>query len=45
MKHNQDFGGSLNDIETMKQAGISKKTFTNTKQITDGAELKIHRDM
>lgn len=26
-KHNQDFGGSLNDIETMKQAGISKKTF------------------
>lgn len=27
MKHNQDFGGSLNDIETMKQAGISKKTF------------------
>lgn len=27
MKHNHDFGGSLNDIETMKQAGISKKTF------------------
>lgn len=27
MRHNQDFGGSLNDIETMKQAGISKKTF------------------
>ena len=27
MKHNQDFGGFLNDIETMKQAGISKKTF------------------
>lgn len=27
MRHNQDFGGSLNDMETMKQAGISKKTF------------------
>ena len=27
MKHNNDFGGSLTDIETMKQAGISKKTF------------------
>ena len=27
LKHNRDFGGSLNDIETMKQAGISKKTF------------------
>ena len=27
VKHNKDFGGSLNDIETMKQAGISKKTF------------------
>lgn len=27
LKHNKDFGGSLNDIETMKQAGLSRNTY------------------
>lgn len=26
-KHNKAFGGSLNDTETIKQTGISRKTF------------------
>lgn len=26
-KHNKDFGGSLNDAETIRQAGISRKSF------------------
>lgn len=27
LKHNKSFGGSLNDAETIKQTGISRKTF------------------
>lgn len=27
LKHNKAFGGSLNDIETIRQAGITRKTF------------------
>ena len=27
LKHNKTFGGSLNDAETIKLAGISRKTF------------------
>ena len=27
LKHNKAFGGSLNDVETIQQTGISKKTF------------------
>ena len=38
IKHNKDFGGSLNDIETIKQAGISKKTFYKyKKQLKNGS--------
>lgn len=29
LKHNKAFGGSLNDIETIRQAGITRKTFYN----------------
>ena len=32
LKHNKDFGGSLNDIETMKQAGVSRKSFYKYKK-------------
>lgn len=31
-KHNQAFGGSLNDSETIKQAGVSRKTFYKYKK-------------
>lgn len=31
-KHNKSFGGSLNDIETIRQAGISRKTFYKYKK-------------
>ena len=32
LKHNVSFGGSLNDTETIKQAGISRKTFYKYKR-------------
>lgn len=32
LKHNKDFGGSLTDIETIKQAGISRKSFYKYKR-------------
>lgn len=32
LKHNKAFGGSLNDIETIRQAGISRKTFYKYKK-------------
>ena len=32
LKHNKDFGGSLNDMETMKQAGVSRKSFYKYKK-------------
>lgn len=32
MKHNKAFGGSLNDIETIRQAGITRKTFYKYKK-------------
>ena len=32
LKHNKTFGGSLNDIETIRQAGISRKTFYKNKK-------------
>ena len=32
LKHNQTFGGSLNDVETIQQTGISKKTFYKYKK-------------
>ncbi len=32
MKHNKSFGGSLNDIETIRQAGITRKTFYKYKK-------------
>ncbi len=32
LKHNKDFGGSLNDIETMKLAGVSRKSFYKYKR-------------
>jgi DNA invertase Pin-like site-specific DNA recombinase len=31
-RHNKSFGGSLNDAETMKQAGISRKSFYKYKK-------------
>lgn len=31
-RHNKDFGGSLTDAETMKQAGISRKSFYKYKK-------------
>ena len=31
-KHNKSFGGSLSDAETMKQAGISRKSFYKYKK-------------
>lgn len=31
-KHNKSFGGSLTDVETMKQAGISRKSFYKYKK-------------
>lgn len=31
-KHNKSFGGSLNDIETIKQCGISRKSFYKYKK-------------
>lgn len=31
-KHNKSFGGSLNDKETIKQAGISRKSFYKYKK-------------
>lgn len=31
-KHNKSFGGSLNDLETIRQAGISRKTFYKYKR-------------
>lgn len=31
-KHNKAFGGSLNDAETIRQTGISKKTFYKYKK-------------
>lgn len=31
-KHNKSFGGSLNDAETIRQAGISRKTFYKYKK-------------
>ena len=39
LKHNIDFGGSLNDVETIKQAGISKKSFYKYKR-----ELKLDKN-
>lgn len=27
LKHNKEFGGSLNDMETIRQAGVSRKSF------------------
>ena len=32
LKHNKTFGGSLNDIETIRQTGISRKTFYKYKK-------------
>ena len=32
LKHNKAFGGSLNDIETIRQAGITRKTFYKYKK-------------
>lgn len=32
LKHNVSFGGSLNDTETIKQAGISRKSFYKYKK-------------
>ena len=32
LKHNKTFGGSLNDVETIQQTGISKKTFYKYKK-------------
>ncbi len=32
LKHNVSFGGSLNDAETIKQAGISRKSFYKYKK-------------
>ena len=32
LKHNKAFGGSLNDVETIQQTGISKKTFYKYKK-------------
>ena len=32
LKHNKAFGGSLNDVETIQQTGISKKTFHKYKK-------------
>ena len=32
LKHNKSFGGSLNDIETIRQAGITRKTFYKYKK-------------
>lgn len=38
LRHNKDFGGSLSDAETMKQAGISRKSFYKyKKQLREGA--------
>ena len=31
-KHNKAFGGSLNDMETMKQAGVSRKSYYKYKR-------------
>ena len=31
-KHNKSFGGSLNDSETIKQAGVSRKRFYKYKR-------------
>jgi ACT domain-containing protein len=31
-RHNKSFGGSLSDDETIKQAGISRKTFYKYKK-------------
>lgn len=31
-KHNKSFGGSLNDVETIRQAGVSRKTFYKYKR-------------
>lgn len=31
-KHNKTFGGSLTDAETMKQAGVSRKSFYKYKR-------------
>ena len=32
LKHNKAFGGSLNDLETITQAGITRKTFYKYKK-------------
>ena len=32
LKHNKTFGGSLNDLETITQAGITRKTFYKYKK-------------
>ena len=32
LKHNKTFGGSLNDLETITQAGITRKTFHKYKK-------------
>ena len=32
LRHNKSFGGSLTDEETMKQAGISRKSFYKYKR-------------
>ena len=31
-RHNKSFGGSLTDMETMRQAGISRKSFYKYKR-------------
>lgn len=32
LKHNRDFGGSLTDVETIRQAGVSRKSFYKYKR-------------
>lgn len=39
-KHNKDFGGSLNDAETMKQAGISRKSLYKYKRELKNTEVR-----
>ena len=41
LKHNKAFGGSLNDVETIQQTGISKKTFYKYKKelLTDSTSM------
>lgn len=39
-RHNRSFGGSLTDVETMKQAGISRKSFYKYKKELREAGIK-----